>query len=216
MLLIGMGLAQLLATAMALLIAISVHEFSHALMADELGDSTPRSYGRLTLNPLAHLDPVGTLMMLFAGFGWGKPVPVNPYYLRNGPKAGMAMVSFAGPLSNLIVAALFAVPVRSGLITFSLSGGGVLPSLSQIIGSIIFFNVILAVFNLLPISPLDGFKVAIGLLPSRYAFSMAQLEPYGPMILILLILLGRVGRVSILWAIMGPPTSFLLRLMLGA
>ncbi len=206
-------IAQYIANAIALLVAIDVHEFCHAWMADQLGDPTPRYQGRLTLNPLAHLDPLGTLMLILARFGWGKPVPVNPYNLRNGPKSGMAMVSFAGSLANLITAALLALPVRLGLVMPTLRGE-IIPSLEMVITTTILVNVILAVFNLIPIPPLDGFKVAMGLLPHRWSHALAQLEPYGPLLLILLILPG-FGGANILSVIMGPVIRFLWILLTG-
>ena len=117
---LGRSPLEIIALLFSLLIAIDVHEFAHAWMANELGDSTARYYGRLSLNPLVHLDPMGTMMMVFSifygfGIGWGKPVPVNPVYLRKGPRVGMGLVSAAGPLSNLVLAAIVAVPIRLGL-----------------------------------------------------------------------------------------------------
>lgn len=152
-------------------------------------------------------------MLILARFGWGKPVPVNPYNLRNGPKSGMAMVSFAGPLANLIAAALLALPVRLGLMMPTLRGN-IIPSLEMVVTTAILVNVILAVFNLLPVAPLDGFKVAIGLLPYRWSYGLAQLERYGPLLLILLILPGFWGR-NILFMIMEPVIMFLWVLLTG-
>ena len=206
-------IAQYIANAIALLVAIDVHEFCHAWMADQLGDPTPRYQGRLTLNPLAHLDPLGTLMLILVRFGWGKPVPVNPYNLRNGPKSGMAMVSFAGPLANLIAAALLALPVRLGLVMPTLRGG-IIPSPEMVVTTTILVNVSLAVFNLIPVAPLDGFKVAIGLLPYRWSYALAQFERYGPLLLIFLILPGFWGA-NILFVIMEPVIRFLWVLLTG-
>lgn len=206
-------IAQLVANAIALLLAIDLHEFCHAWMADRLGDPTPRYQGRLTLNPLAHLDPLGTLMLILVRFGWGKPVPVNPYNLRNGPKGGMAMVSFAGPLGNLFTAALLALPVRLGLMTPTLRGN-IIPSLEMVVTTAILVNVILAIFNLIPVAPLDGFKVAIGLLPYRWSYPLAQLERYGPLLLIFLILPWFWGT-NILFLIMQPVIRFLWLLLTG-
>jgi len=196
----------------ALFIAIDVHEYAHAWVADELGDPTPRNMGRLTLNPLAHLDPVGTLMLLFAGFGWGKPVPVNPYYLRPGWRKGTAMVSLAGPMANLMMATIFALPLR---LEHLIGGSPLFSSFSQTFWVIMYINVMLAVFNLIPIAPLDGFKVALGLLPPRWATSLARYEAYGPMILILILVLGNYGGLNILGAIMWPAIRFLVRLLVG-
>ncbi|MFQ6031162.1 MAG: site-2 protease family protein, partial [Dehalococcoidia bacterium] len=144
--------------AFALLVAITVHEFSHALVASILGDSTARRLGRLSLNPIRHLDPSGTVLLLVAGFGWGKPVPVNHQHLERGP-VGVALVAAAGPLSNLVVAFLLAIPVKAGLLGWSnptlgratyVLTGGLREGLSDIVGVVILFNLLLAVFNLIP------------------------------------------------------------------
>src|SRR4030042_4133659 len=182
---------------LALLIAITVHEFSHALMSDRLGDPTARRLGRLSLNPIKHLDPMGTLMLFLVGFGWGKPVPVNPHNFRIDSRRGMALIGFAGPLSNLIIAALLGVLVRLDLVAWY-SPWQYEPFYywdaswvaADIIGYVILLNLILAVFNLIPIAPLDGFNVAVGVLPRRQAYAWARMERYGPLILLLIIFLG--------------------------
>lgn len=213
LLLQGMNLAQIIAISIAFVVAITVHEFCHAWVATQLGDTTARYQGRLTLDPRAHMDPLGTLMIYVAGFGWGKPVPVNPWGLRNGPKEGMALVSVAGPLSNLLMAAALSIPIRLDLIhTTSLRMGRVIPSLEGIVIMTIYINVILAVFNMLPISPLDGFKVAVGLLPEPWSSQLARYERRGPMILLGLIMIDYILPFSLLGTIMGPPINVLLRL----
>jgi Zn-dependent protease len=157
----------------ALLTAITVHEFAHAFTADRLGDPTPRIQGRLTLNPLAHLDPIGTLMLLLVRIGWGKPVQFDPYNLQN-PKKDAALISLAGPLSNIILATILALILRF--------------TQEPLISPFIYLNVILAIFNLVPIHPLDGGKILVGLLPSRDAAHVDLfLRQYGLFILILLI-----------------------------
>ncbi len=217
LLLQGMNLAQLIAISIAFVVAITVHEFCHAWVATQLGDTTARYQGRLTLDPRAHMDPLGTLMIYVAGFGWGKPVPVNPWGLRNGPKEGMALVSVAGPLSNLLMAAALSIPIRLGLIPFTLAGTSrFIPSLPAIITMTIYINVILAVFNMLPISPLDGFKVAVGFLPEPWSSQLARYEHRGPVILLGLIMIDYILPFSILGTIMGLPISLLLRLVVGA
>jgi Zn-dependent protease len=195
------------AVVVALLTGVAFHEFSHAFVADRLGDRTARMMGRVTLNPVRHLDPFGTFMMMFVGFGWGKPVPVNPHRLRNGPEAGRAMVAAAGPASNLIMAGLASLPIHLGLVDWrspflipsSVSSWGLNEYAGLFLSSIIIFNVILAVFNFLPLAPLDGFAVAVGLLPRDLGRQVAQLEKYGPGILMLLFFLPFItnGQVSI-------------------
>lgn len=192
--------------AITLVIAITVHEFAHAWMADNLGDPTPGRDGRLSLNPLVHLDPLGSLMMVFAGFGWGRPVLTNPSYLRPNPIAGMALVAVAGPLSNLLLALLAAIPVRFGLLPLSGISG-------QFMLEFVFLNFILMLFNLLPIAPLDGFKVALGILPPELGIHLQRTQQYGPLILISLIVLGRF--LPILNWLIGIPSSNLTRLVLG-
>jgi len=183
----------------SLLIAITLHEFSHAMMANRLGDPTAKRLGRLSLNPIRHLDPLGTLMLFLVGFGWGKPVPINPNYFRMNPRRGMAISALAGPLSNFALAALLGVLVRVGVVDWhspwswlfqpfaSWEAGWVA---ADIIGYVILLNLILGVFNLIPIPPLDGFNIAVGVLPRRQAAAMARLQQYGPLLLRLLVFLG--------------------------
>ena len=198
------------AVAPALLIAVTVHEFSHAVVATYLGDHTARRLGRLSLNPMRHLDPMGAIMMLLVGFGWGKPVPVNPFFLRSGPRTGMSAVSAAGPVSNLITAALCAVPIRAGLVPwhspFAFSGldGPLTGLFADLLGFVIFYNIILAIFNLIPLAPLDGSKVAIGLLPPGPASAMARREAYGPVILLGIIMLDWATNLNLLWGVLRP------------
>lgn len=159
--------------AVSLLVAITIHEFSHAFAADRLGDPTPRLQGRLTLNPLAHLDPIGTVLMLIARFGWGKPVVFDPFNLRH-PRRDAAIISLAGPASNMLLAFGLSLLLRF----FPLSG---------IITPMIVMNVVLAIFNLVPIHPLDGFKIVGGILPREYAKQWYELEPYGMFFLLFLV-----------------------------
>jgi Zn-dependent protease len=163
--------------------------------------------------------------MLIGGFGWGKPVPVNPYRLRHGPQTGRALVAAAGPVSNILLATLASLPMHLGLVDltspfrvpFSVSSWGVEQYLGLYLGSLIIFNIVLAVFNLLPIAPLDGFAVAVGLLPRDLGLSLARLEPYGPGILLLLIAMPFVtaGQISILHEIMSPVINGLTELIAG-
>lgn len=174
---------QFLLSVIALVVAVTIHEFAHAFSADRLGDPTPRVQGRLNLNPLSHLDPIGTLMLLLAGFGWGKPVQFDPYNLEH-PRRDAALISFAGPLSNLILATAVALILRF------LVAVNIQPQLvTQLLPPLIFLNIVLAIFNLIPIHPLDGGKILVGLLPAREARDWDRfLHQYGLYILILLIL----------------------------
>lgn len=209
------SVAGFISTIIALIVAITVHEFAHAWAANELGDPTSKNQGRLTLNPLSHLDPVGSLMIIFAGFGWGRPVPVNPYMLRTDPTVGMALVSFAGPASNLLTALLFAIPLRLGLLPPGL-GSRTIPSMGSVFVTIIFINLALAVFNLIPLAPLDGYKVALAVLPRDLSNRLRRIEVYGPIILILLLFLPTVVGFDLLGLFMYPPIRFMFSLMTGS
>lgn len=171
----------------ALLIALTVHEYAHGRVANWLGDPTAKLMGRLTLNPVAHLDPIGLIMLWLFQFGWAKPVPVNPYYFRNG-RQGMMLVSFAGPGSNILLALATAFLI------------GILGKLQVDIGAFekvlwltYSYNIVFAVFNLLPFPPLDGSKIVASLLPGQMAAAFERIEPYAPFILMGLIYLGVIG-----------------------
>ena len=215
------ALVTLASFTFALLVALTFHEFSHALSAALLGDTTAKRQGRLSLSPLAHLDPVGTAMLLFAGFGWAKPTPVNPDSLRTGGRTGMAVVAFAGPLSNVIVATAAAIPIRAGVIGtefigFRIFSGGPGDIAAFVIGSLIFWNLLLAAFNLIPLVPLDGFRVAVGVLPRETSMQFARLERYGPAPLLLLIMLGIfLPGASIIGAIIRPLINAMAVLVVG-
>jgi Zn-dependent protease len=169
----------------ALVIGITFHEFSHALLADQLGDHRPRALGRVSLNPMRHLDPVGAIFFLIAGFGWGKPVPVNAYALRPG-RVGLTVVALAGPAANFVVAATVAVLFRG------LQLAGLLDAdfPRQVVALIVYFNVALGLFNLIPIPPLDGYNVVLPLLPPRQAFVVQRYAQYGYIALLLLLVLS--------------------------
>ena len=206
----------------ALLVAITIHEFSHAALAYVLGDPTSKRLGRLSLNPIRHLDPVGTIMLLLVGFGWGKPVPVNPNNLRNGGRTGMSMVSAAGPLSNLATAALCAAPIRMGLVPWrspfffsGLQGQGLSGLFADLLGFVIFFNIILAIFNLLPFSPLDGSKVLIGILPPGPAGALIRLEAAGPVVLLGIIMVDWVTDLNLLWGVLEPIVNVVGSIVVG-
>jgi Zn-dependent protease len=166
----------------AIVLGITVHEFMHAYVAHRLGDDTARLLGRLSLNPMAHLDPFGTLLLVLAGFGYGKPVPFNESRLRT--TLGVTFVAIAGPLANLALAALCAIPLRFG----SVAVVGV--TYEEILYSIVTWNVVLAIFNLIPIPPLDGSNVVYGLLPPRQQYSWRTYQQYGPFLLLFILLLA--------------------------
>jgi Zn-dependent protease len=174
---------DLIASVIALLVGLTFHEFSHAFVADLLGDPGPRRMGRLTLNPIPHIDPIGALMLIIARFGWAKPVIVNPAALRNGPR-DMAIVAAAGPVSNLLVAVVFAVVFR--VLDMSDTGGEFIRSVVLLVVAI---NVLLATFNLLPIPPLDGYNAALAMLPARSAWTLRRYSQYGVFVLLALVLL---------------------------
>lgn len=214
--LVGFGL-------MALVVAITIHEFSHTLVANGLGDTTAKRQGRLSLNPLRHLDPVGTVMILLAGFGWGKPVPVDPDRLAHGPM-GTTLVAAAGPLSNLIVAFVLAVPIKLGILAFTgiqfysmkdLVSGGPLDLVSALVTLTIILNLFLAVFNLIPLAPLDGSRILEGFVPSEKSASYARIQQYGPVVLIGVIMLDYMSSFSILGKLMGPVVEVLLTVAVG-
>ncbi len=201
----------------ALIVAITVHEFAHAYAADRLGDPTPRLQGRLTLNPLSHLDPIGTLMLLIARFGWGKPVQFDPFNLRN-PRRDSAIISLAGPATNFLIAAICAVAIhllfaaRLTLLTQPLVAILTYGAIA-LLQPIIVMNVALGVFNLVPIHPLDGFKIVEGALPEEYAKQWRELEGYG-FIFLLFLAFPILGSPSPVSRFISPIIDFLLGLLL--
>jgi Zn-dependent protease len=192
------------------LTSMPVHEWAHAWAAYELGDDTAARRGRLSLNPLAHLDPVGSLMLLVAGFGWGKPVPVNPYRLRGDVRTSHALVSVAGPFSNFVLAMVAAIPFRMGWLVAlptSISTG-----VGDILVNFMLINLTLAVFNMLPIPPLDGSRVLAALMPRSWARRLDSLEAMGGGILmVVLLVLMASGMLS---RIVSPVVLFLAKALL--
>ena len=210
-----MNFNQLLLLAPPILLALTFHEFAHAFVANLYGDDTAKRSGRLTLNPLAHLDPLGTIMIFIVHFGWAKPVPVNPYNLRN-PKKDMLWISAAGPLSNMVLALI------SGLLLRLFFNTGIIPEQHSMMGIFIIMivwslqiNLALAIFNILPIAPLDGSKILYGILPAGFEKQIYLIERYGPFILMGLIIFGHFSGVSILGRLIWPFVKFFSSLFAG-
>ncbi len=198
-----------------LIIAFTLHEFAHAFTANALGDDTPRMAGRLTLNPFAHLDLMGTLMLLMAGFGWAKPVPVNPYTLRRKSKAGLMLVSLAGPLTNLLLAVIAAIPLRFNLVPLDFISGRFLPTFSQFLLEFIFINLALFLFNLIPLAPLDGEQVLLFFMPPAFKRAYENIRPYGPIILLVIVFVGPMLHFDILGIIIREPLLLLTKFLIG-
>jgi Zn-dependent protease len=196
------------------LLAITVHEYTHGYVAYRLGDPTAKLAGRLTFNPISHLDPFGTLVLVLTQMiGWAKPVPVDPRYLHN-PRKDTLWISLGGPAANLVTAVALAILLH--LILFLFGGRAVgqgtifiLAPLVDILRYGVWINVILAIFNLIPIAPLDGAKILGGMLPRRQAYELEKLEPYGFIILMLLVFTGAVNYVIF------PPVRFICTLLLS-
>ena len=210
-----MKIQTLLLIAPPILLALTFHEYAHAFVANKYGDDTAKQNGRLTLNPLAHLDLLGTIMIFLVHFGWAKPVPVNPNRLKN-PKKNMLWISAAGPLANMILALFSGILLRLIFVT----GGK--PDQHSITGLLIFMvimslqiNLALAIFNVLPIAPLDGSKILYGLLPSKHEGKIYFIERYGPFILIGLIVFGQFTGVSILGRLIWPFVKFFSNIFAG-
>ena len=191
-------LFAVISAALVIVISFPIHEFSHAFAAYRLGDSTARWQGRLTLDPRAHFDLIGAAALMISsilgsGIGWAKPTPVNPYNLRYG-RRGEALVAMSGPLSNLIMAAVLAIPIRLISTNAGLEGTLISSPIAAAIWNVAFgffvINCALFVFNLVPIFPLDGWKVLLGLVDARTSYTLRQYEQYGMLLLFVLIVVG--------------------------
>ena len=208
------NLTPLLLSIPPILLALSFHEYAHAWMANRKGDPTAKMLGRLTMNPLAHLDPMGTLMIVILHFGWAKPVPVNPMNLKN-PKKDMLWIALAGPASNVIMAAGLGIVIRV------LNGmglridGSFLGLFQYMLYFAVMINLVLAIFNMLPIPPLDGSKILFGILPPEYEESYLRFEQYGPMLLIGLVVMSSLLGIPIFSIWVMPFVSFFSTLFVG-
>jgi Zn-dependent protease len=208
--------SMLIAHLFVLLTAFVVHEFAHAWTANFFGDDTPRLNGRLTLNPLSHLDIMGSILLLVAGFGWAKPVPVNPYVLNQRSPAAYMLVALAGPMSNFLMAMVAAIPFRLGVLSvydaqlaIATQESHILPTVPQLLYVFIYINLLLMIFNLLPIAPLDGEKIATFFVPAKWSQAMNAFRSFGPLILLAVIMLGGFQY------IIGPPLGYLMGLLVG-
>jgi Zn-dependent protease len=210
-----MQIQTILLIAPPILLALTFHEFAHAYVANRLGDDTAKQSGRLSLNPLRHLDPLGTIMIFLVHFGWAKPVPVNPYRLKN-PKKDMLWISAAGPCANMILALASGILLRLLVAT---AGAPDRYSFMGLLTYVVFMslqiNLALAIFNILPIAPLDGSKILSGLLPAGFEKMLYFMERYGPFILLGLIIFGRVTGVSILGGLIWPFVKFFSKIFAG-
>jgi Zn-dependent protease len=212
----NLNAATIIARAIILLVAFTIHELAHAVTADRMGDPTPRSMGRITLNPLKHLDPFGTIMLLISGFGWAKPVMVNPNNLKGNPRSSMAIVAAAGPLSNVVLAVLGSIPFWLGLVEFTFtSSNEIMPSPNYLLSQFVWLNVVLAIFNLIPIPPLDGFKILMGILPPDMSYQLRPLEQYGFIILIGVIFILPMVGIDVLYYLVWLPAGMITSTLVG-
>ena len=212
---LGLSLSKLITRIITLVIAFTIHEFAHAWTANSFGDRTPKDHGRLTLNPLVHLDLFGSLLLLIAGFGWAKPVPVNPYVLNQSSPSAFMWVSLAGPLSNLLMAIVAAIPIRLGLIQYQIPTSRIIPTPYEFAIEFIVINLALMLFNLIPLAPLDGEKVLDFFLPSKFRNEWNKIKQYGPILLLVLIFVLPMVGFDFISMVLTPALSGLLRILIG-
>ncbi|ASS75065.1 hypothetical protein CIG75_08790 [Tumebacillus algifaecis] len=189
MLFSGLNMDDLLFRVIAFLIAITVHELGHAYVAYRLGDPTPKREGRITLNPIAHMDLLGTLMILFGPFGWAKPVSFNPHNFRGNKRVGKILTTIAGPLANFITAIVFCF-LLVFFYNLGIEDSAWNTFVLRLVEAVVSLNLILGLFNLLPIPPLDGYWIVRDILPQRFAHKLTPVEKYGPFVLLLVVFFG--------------------------
>ena len=209
-----MNLTSLLLSIPPILFALSFHEYAHGWMANRLGDPTAKNEGRLTLNPLAHLDPLGTLMIVILHFGWAKPVPVNPYNLAD-PKKDMLKIALAGPVSNVLMAAATGMLIRLMQGMGMRVDGSFLGFFQYMLYFLVMINLVLAIFNMIPVPPLDGSKILFGLLPTEYEESFIRYENKGPIILLGLVIVNNFFGIPIFSALISPFVTFFSSIFVG-
>ena len=211
----NLTLPTLISRIITLLLAFTFHEFAHAATATALGDMTAKNSGRLTLNPLAHLDLMGTITLLFAGFGWAKPVPVNPYAVNRKTRAGMMFVSLAGPAMNLFLGILAALPLRFGWVPLRSGTSFFLPSLGEFLLEFLSINLALFLFNLIPLAPLDGEKVITFFLPDHWVDFYDRIRPYSPFILLVILFVLPMFGLDLINIIIRQPLNSLGMFLIG-
>lgn len=196
----------LLGRVIGLVIGFTLHEWAHAATAYRLGDTTAYRQGRLTLDPRAHIEPIGIILALIAGFGWARPVPINPRAFYPNETRGLVITSLAGPLMNLLIAA-----VVGGLIQVLVSVEMMSGFLYTVLATVVLFNIVLFLFNLIPLAPLDGYRIAVGVLPREQSSALVRYERETTLALMLILMLGAItnGRLDPLGTILGPPIRFL-------
>ena len=207
---------EIIAAVITLLIAFTFHEYAHAWMAATYGDDTPRLFGRLTLNPLAHLDLMGSLMLIFTGFGWAKPVPINPHKIERQSPAGLMLVAASGPASNFFLALLAAIPLRFGWVTPTAALVSFLPTFFQFCLYFMYTNLGLMVFNLLPLPPLDGEEILLYFLPAEWQMKWESMRFYGRYFLVFLLLVAPMLGFSLVSVVLSPIIFGMARLLLGS
>lgn len=209
------SIPEILSAVITLLIAFTFHEFAHAWTATKFGDDTPRLFGRLTLNPLSHLDMIGSLMLILTGFGWAKPVPVNTNKIRRHSPTALMLVAISGPFSNFLLALLAAIPLRMGWMAYAAPAVSFLPTPYEFLLYFMFTNLGLMVFNLLPFPPLDGEEILIYFLPPGLERKWETIRPYGPYILLFLLVIGPTLGFSLIETILSPLVMGLAKFLLG-